>query len=181
MTEAVRPTTIRAATPADAAPIAAIYNYYVAETVVTFEEAAVSDSEMAGRIRNVTQQAGYPWLVHESGGSIDGYAYAGEWKSRAAYRYSVESTVYLRRDATGRGIGARLYGALIDELRRLEVHSVIGGIALPNAASVALHEKLGFVKIGDFHEVGWKLGRWIDVGYWELILGSSFPYPARPA
>jgi phosphinothricin acetyltransferase len=177
MSQTASPTAIRAATPADAAAIVAIYNYYIAETVVTFEEVPLSTAEMTQRIDDVTRHAGYPWLVHESNGSVDGYAYAASWKSRAAYRYSVESTIYLRRDAAGRGTGVRLYGALIDELRRLEVHNVIGGIALPNAASVALHEKLGFVKIGDFHEVGWKLGQWIDVGYWELILNASFPRP----
>lgn len=178
MSETVSPTAIRAATPADAAPIVAIYNYYIEETVVTFEEVPLSAAEMAQRIDDVTRHAGYPWLVHESNGSVDGYAYASLWRSRSAYRYSVESTVYLRHDAIGRGIGTRLYRSLIDELRRLEVHSVIGGIALPNAPSVALHERLGFVKVGDFHEVGWKLGRWIDVGYWELILRDSFPAPA---
>jgi len=99
-----------------------------------------------------------------------GYAYASKWKSRCAYRYAVESSIYLAPDATGRGLGTRLYVALIDALRAKSVHTIIGGIALPNPASVALSEKLGFRKIGQFEQVGWKFEKWIDVGYWELIL-----------
>ncbi len=159
---------IRPATTADAAAIAAIYNHYVINTPVTFEEDAVTTEEMAGRITEVQQSTN--WFVEVEDGKILGYAYAGKWKSRCAYRYAVESTVYLDKDATGRGLGTRLYRTLIDDLRARGLHSVIGGIALPNAASVALHEKLGFHKIGQFKEVGWKFEQWIDVGYWELIL-----------
>jgi L-amino acid N-acyltransferase YncA len=159
---------IRPATAADAAAIAVIYNHYVLHTPVTFEEEAVSVEEMAGRIAEVLQSSG--WFVDAEDGKILGYAYAGKWKSRCAYRYAVESTVYLDKHATGRGLGTKLYRVLLDDLRSRGLHCVIGGIALPNAASVALHEKLGFQKIGQFKEVGWKLGQWIDVGYWELIL-----------
>jgi phosphinothricin acetyltransferase len=159
---------IRSATAADAAAITAIYNHYILHTPVTFEEEAITAEEMAGRIAEV-QQA-YDWFVYVEGGKILGYSYAGKWKSRCAYRYAVESTVYLDKDATGRGLGTKLYQALLDDLRQRGIHSVIGGIALPNAGSVALHEKLGFKKIGQFKEVGWKFEQWIDVGYWELIL-----------
>jgi len=160
---------LRAATSADAAAIAAIYNHYILHTIVTFEEEAVSDAEMAQRITEVLA-AGRPWLVWEENGRILGYAYACSWKSRCSYRFSLETTVYLDKDATGRGLGTKLYTALIDALRPTKIHALIGGVALPNAGSVALHEKLGFVKIGHFKEVGWKLDQWIDVGYWELIL-----------
>jgi L-amino acid N-acyltransferase YncA len=159
---------IRPATPADAAQICAIYNHYVRETVITFEESPVAEAEMAQRISDVTSRL--PWLVWETGEGILGYAYATPWKVRAAYRHSVESSIYLAPQATGRGIGTRLYEALIAELRPQNIHCVIGGAAMPNPASVSLHEKLGFKKVAEFQQVGFKFGRWIDVVYWELIL-----------
>lgn len=160
---------LRPAIITDAAAIAEIYNHYVLHTIITFEEDAVSEAEMAGRITEVTG-AGLPWFVWEEAGRVLGYAYAGKWKSRCAYRYAVESSIYLSQDATGRGLGTKLYVALIDALRTKKIHSIIGGIALPNPASVGISEKLGFQKIGHFKEVGWKFEKWIDVGYWELIL-----------
>lgn len=148
--------------------ICAIYNHYVRDTVVTFEEVPVAEHEMAQRIVEVTQRQ--PWLVWEEDRAIQGYAYAAAWKTRAAYRHSVESTVYLSPSATGRGLGTELYQALIAELRDRDTHCVVGGISLPNAASVALHEKLGFKRIGQFSEIGWKFGQWVDVGYWQRVL-----------
>lgn len=159
---------IRDCTPADAAQICEIYNHYVLETVVTFENSVVVDAEMARRIAEITSRL--PWLVWEVDGKVLGYAYASPWKARAAYRHSVESSIYLAQHATGRGGGSRLYAALIAELRQRGLHCVIGGAALPNPASVALHEKLGFSKVAEFREVGFKLGRWVDVAYWELML-----------
>ena len=160
---------IRPATTADAAAIATIYNHYVLNTIVTFEEEAVPVDEAANRIAELLA-AGWPWLVWEEAGQVQGYAYANSWKSRCAYRFALETTIYLAKAATGRGGGTLLYAALIDSLRPTRIHSLIGGVALPNAGSVALHEKLGFVKIGQFKEVGWKFDQWIDVGYWELML-----------
>ena len=160
---------IRPANTADAAAIAAIYNHYVVNTRVTFEEEAVPKTEMAQRIAD-TLTAELPWYAWEETGKILGYAYASKWKSRCAYRYSVESTVYLDQAATGRGLGTKLYSTLLAELRAQKYHGVIGGVALPNAASVALHEKFGFQKVAHFQEVGWKFAQWIDVGYWELML-----------
>jgi L-amino acid N-acyltransferase YncA len=160
--------TIRHCLPSDAARICEIYNHYVRETVITFEEEPVAESEMASRIREIG--ARWTWLVAEDGGTVTGYAYASAWKTRSAYRYSVESTVYIAPEQTRRGFGLLLYRALIAALGARNVHYVTGGIALPNPASVALHERLGFHKIGHFSEVGFKLGRWVDVGYWELIL-----------
>ena len=159
---------LRQCTSRDAAQICDIYNYYVRETVVTFEESPVLEVDMARRIAEITPRL--PWLVWEVDGKILGYAYATPWKVRAAYRHSVESSIYLAQQATGRGLGSRLYAALITELRQRRLHCVIGGAALPNPASVALHEKLGFSKVAEFKEVGFKFGRWIDVAYWELML-----------
>jgi phosphinothricin acetyltransferase len=158
---------IRVCTAADAASIAEIYNHYVRETVVTFEETPVGADEMARRIADVG--ARFPWLVWDDGGVV-GYAYASAWKTRSAYRFAVETTIYLATGHEGRGIGSKLYRALLAELKPRGFHTVIGGIALPNPASVALHEKLGFKKIAHFAEVGWKQGRWVDVAYWQLLL-----------
>lgn len=166
------PDLIRSGRPEDAAAICAIYNHYVLHTTITFEESEVAVDAMAERMREIT--ARYPWLVAEDNGRIVGYAYVGPWKSRCSYRFTVESTVYLAPDATGRGLGTRLYQALIDAVSPLGLHSIIGGVALPNAASVALHEHFGFRKVAHFEQVGWKFNRWIDVGYWELLL------PAQP-
>jgi phosphinothricin acetyltransferase len=159
---------IRPCLASDAARICEIYNHYVRETVITFEEEPVSEPEMAERIRDVIARR--PWLVADENGLVTGYAYASAWKTRSAYRFSVESTVYVAVEHLGRGIGTQLYRALIAALREQNVHYITGGIALPNTASVALHERLGFRKNGHFSEVGFKLGRWVDVGYWELIL-----------
>lgn len=148
--------------------VCSIYNHYVLNTWVTFEEEAVSEREMRVRIKDAS--ASLPWLVLEERDEVVGYAYATRWKSRSAYRYSVESTVYLRQDVVGRGFGRQLYDRLIAEVRAAGMHLVIGGIALPNQASQRLHEKMGFKKVAHFEQVGWKLNRWIDVGYWELIL-----------
>ncbi len=157
---------IRSATPADAEAIARIYNHYVTDTIVTFEEEVVPSSEIARRIAEV-QSASLPWLVAELHARAVGYAYAGTWKGRSAYRFTVEATVYLDPAHTGRGLGSRLFGELLPILRERGVHSVIGGVALPNAASVALLEKFGLKKVAHFEEVGFKFGRWIDVGYWQ--------------
>lgn len=163
---------IRSATPQDAEAISAIYNPYVLTTAITFETDAVPAADMAERIRE-TLTAGLPWLVWEQDGRVAGYAYASKWKGRCAYRYSVESTVYVDGEHTGQGIGSRLYDALIGQLRAANIHVVIGGVALPNAGSVALHEHFGFEKVAQFKQVGFKFGRWIDVGYWQLILQDT--------
>ncbi|MCC7485779.1 MAG: N-acetyltransferase [Burkholderiales bacterium] len=163
--------TIRAAIEADAPGICAIYKGYVLDTTVTFENATVGAAEMAGRVREVT--AGYPWLVACSERGILGYAYATRWRSRGAYDRTVESTIYLRADAIGSGTALPLYGALLAALRERSFHAVVGCIALPNPASVAFHEKCGFRKVAHFAEVGRKFGRWVDVGFWELLLDPA--------
>ena len=159
---------IRDATLNDAEAVCSIYNPYVLGTVVTFEEAAVTVEEMRARMADVLHS--WPWLVVESDGRIAGYAYATKWRARAAYRTSVETTVYLGAGSQRRGVGTELYRTLIDKVRSLGAHRAMGGIALPNDGSVALHEKLGFRKVAHFDEVGRKFDRWIDVGYWQLDL-----------
>jgi L-amino acid N-acyltransferase YncA len=123
---------------------------------------------MLQRIRETTQSL--PWLVWEEDGRLLGFCYASKWKGRCAYRYSAGSTVYLHPASVGKGIGSQLYEALLTELRGRQIHTVIGGIALPNEASVALHERFGFEKVAHFKEVGRKFDEWIDIGYWQLIL-----------
>ena len=159
---------IRAVKIEDSNEICDIYNYYVQHTIITFEEEPVSQSEMESRIEQTSKTL--PWLVFEDSQKIMGYAYASEWKSRCAYKHSVESTVYLKNGASGNGIGSLLYQELMNQLKAKNIHAAIGGIALPNDASIALHEKLGFEKVARFREVGYKFDQWIDVGYWELIL-----------
>jgi L-amino acid N-acyltransferase YncA len=159
-------TLVRPATANDAEAIARIYRHYVLNTTISFEEQVVSTDEMAERIAEVLASS-LPWLVAEQAGQLVGYAYAGKWKGRCAYRHSVESSVYIDPAFTGRGIGRQLYEELLALLRAKSVHVVIGGIGLPNAASVALHERLGFIKVAHFREVGYKFGQWLDVGYWQ--------------
>lgn len=163
---------IRAATLADAAEVANIYNHFVVNTVVTFEESPVSAAEMSARIGEILGQ-GLPWLVAELDGVLAGFSYAGKWKSRSAYRHSVETTIYLRQGLEGRGIGTPLYAALFPLLRQWGAHAVIGGAALPNPACEALHGKLGFERVATFRQVGFKQGRWVDVGYWQRVLGTE--------
>ncbi|HTW73754.1 MAG TPA: arsinothricin resistance N-acetyltransferase ArsN1 family B [Steroidobacteraceae bacterium] len=159
---------LRSATAADAEALADIYNPYVLATVITFEEQPVSAADMAGRVAEVGQLS-LPWLVAERDGRVVGYAYATRWKSRSAYRLSTETAVYLEPGSWGRGVGSRLYAQLLLALHERGIHVALAGIALPNPASVALHEKLGFRKVGQLPEVGFKLGRWVDVGYWQRI------------
>lgn len=160
---------IRDALPADAAAIAEIYNHYVNNTIITFEGRPVSPSEIDERIQEV-QSLSLPWLIAELHHEIVGFAYAGKWKERAAYRFSVEVTVYVSPDRIRHGIGLQLYNRLLPELKAKGVHAAMAGIALPNDASVGLHEKSGFEKVAHFKEVGFKFDRWIDVGYWQRIL-----------
>jgi len=160
---------IRAAVAGDARELARIYNHYVSTSVITFEEDAVSETEMARRIGEATSES-LPWLVAQRNEAVVGYAYATKWRVRAAYRFSTEVTVYVDPTLPRLGIGSQLYAELLSQLQARGIHSAIGGIALPNEASVALHEKFGFVKVAHFREVGFKFNRWIDVGYWQREL-----------
>lgn len=161
---------IRPATPHDAPALADLYNHYIRHSIITFEEEPVSAQAMAIRLKKVQQEQGLPWLVAEHQGQLLGYSYASQWKERQAYRYTVEGTLYLQPTAQGQGLGSRLYQQLLEQLQALGKRQFIGVIALPNDASVALHEKLGMVKVAHFHQVGFKFERWIDVGYWQKAL-----------
>ena len=158
---------IRDATPDDAPAIAEIYNHYVTSSIATFEEEEVSDHDMEERIRAIA--GNYPFMVVCEGSNVCGYAYANRWNERSAYRHTVIATIYLADGIERRGHGTALYTALLDRLRTDPYRVVIGGISLPNAASVALHEKLGFKKVAHFEQVGFKFGKWIDVGYWQIV------------
>jgi phosphinothricin acetyltransferase len=159
---------IRQVKDSDADALCRIYNKYITGTRITFEESSLQADEMVSRIKNIIQN--YPWLVYEEDGRILGYTYASQWKGRSAYRFSVETGTYIDSDFVGKGIGTILKRELLKALKDKSIHSVICGIALPNPASIALCEKFGFEKVAHLKEVGYKLGEWVDVGYWELIL-----------
>jgi phosphinothricin acetyltransferase len=157
---------IRLASAEDAAAIAAIYGPYVERSHFTFEEVAPDPSDIAVRIANPL----HPWLVVEEDGCLLGYASTSAMRNRAAYRWAVETGIYLAPEAQGRGIGRQLLAAHLDVLERQGFVTAIAGIALPNEHSVALHEKRGFALAGIERGVGFKLGRWIDVGRWQRDL-----------
>lgn len=170
------PWRIRLASDADAAGIAALYRPYVERTHFTFEEVAPAAAEIAARIGNPL----HPWLVAEADGRLAGYASTAPMRNRAAYRWSVETGIYLAAEAQGRGLGRQLLEAHIDLLERQGLVTAIAGIALPNATSVALHEKLGFTLSGIERGVGFKRGRWIDVGRWQRDLAPRAAPPSGP-
>ncbi|BDZ62293.1 phosphinothricin N-acetyltransferase [Demequina sediminis] len=167
---------IRDADPAaDAARLAQIYDHYVVHDTATFELDPIGAEEMASRIARI-QARGLPWIVLERDDAVAGYAYAGPFRDRVAYRHTLEATVYLAPEVRRGGLGTELYAALIERLRGLSagehapVHSVMGVVALPHPGSVALHSRLGFRHVGTIEDAGFKFDRWIDVGYWQLTL-----------
>jgi L-amino acid N-acyltransferase YncA len=163
------------ATAAHAPGVHGIYAPVVRTSATSFEWEPPSVDEMAARIAGVT--ADLPWLVLERDGAVAGYAYASHFRARAAYRWSVETSVYVHADQRGRGVGRALYGALLPMLGALGYGSVYAGITLPNPASVALHERLGFAPLGAYARAGYKLGAWHDVGWWQLHLPVPDPPP----
>lgn len=158
---------IRKVESADAAQIAEIYNYYILKTHHTFETEALSADEMRERIAETSEH--YPYLIAEADGEIQGYIYAAQFKLRQAYKHSVEASIYVRNQAKQKGIGSALYEVFLEDLQETDVHAIMAGISLPNDASVKFHEKLGYEKVAHFREVGYKLGRWVDVGFWEML------------
>jgi phosphinothricin acetyltransferase len=169
------PARVRVATVGDAEAITSIYAPIVANTTISFELVPPSVDEMGSRIASTLDA--YPWLVSlDDAGEVEGFVYAGRHRERPAYQWSVDVTAYVREDARGRGVGKRLYTALFDELRRLGYCQAFAGIALPNPASVALHEAVGFEPLGVYRNVGFKFGRWHDVGWWQKELQR----PDRP-
>jgi phosphinothricin acetyltransferase len=161
---------IRPVNIADAQAMTDIYNHYVLNTPVTFEEEPLGREAMENRIRVFTPR--YPWFVWEEGGELAAYAYVHQWHERTAYRLSVEDTVYVKQGFQRKGIGRALLGRVLEELRKQGFHAVMAVITVPNEGSARLHESLGFKKAGHFSEIGWKMGQWRDVGYWELILDA---------
>ena len=168
--------TIRACEPGrDAAAIARIYAHHVLHGFATFEIEPPSVEQMERRIRN-TLDAGFPYLVAECDGEVVGYAYASRYRERQAYCHTAEVSVYVDKSHTGRGVGRTLLGELLKILREHEIAVLVAGIALPNAPSVKLHEKFGFTCAGVLRSVGYKLGAWIDVGYWQIALRDTRDY-----
>ncbi|MGC2234809.1 MAG: N-acetyltransferase family protein [Pyrinomonadaceae bacterium] len=163
---------IRTVTLDDAAQVAEIYNYYIKTSHATFELDAIDSAGMENRIRE-TFQKNYPFFVCEENEEIVGYAYGRQFRPRRAYLHSIEVSVYIKRGAEGKGVGTMLYQKLFAEILQMDFHAIIAGISLPNDASIKLHEKFGFEKVAHFREVGYKFGRWIDVGYWELLRKSE--------
>jgi phosphinothricin acetyltransferase len=161
---------IRAVRPGDYQAICDIYNHYIENTVISFEEEALCVSDIEQRVLACTEL--FPWLVCIDQGGLVGYSYANRWQVRCAYRQCVETSVYLDPARLGRGYGAALYAELLPRLTALGLHTAIAGIALPNAASISLHERMGYKRVALFSEVGRKMDKWVDVGYWQKMLAA---------
>jgi L-amino acid N-acyltransferase YncA len=172
----LRPVTIRSADPErDAAGCAAIYAPHVEASATSFEAEPPSAEEMGARIARIG--ATHPWLVAERDGAVAGFAYACEHRSRAAYRWAVDVSVYVAEDDRNQGLGRELYEELFERLRAQRFRVACAGVTLPNEASVALHEGLGFVPVGVYRRIGWKAGAWRDVGWWQLDLSPDAEDP----
>jgi phosphinothricin acetyltransferase len=170
---------LRAATPDDAAAIADIYAPFVSASAISFETEPPGTKAMRARIE--AGGALYPWIAGEAeDGALLGFAYAARFRDRPAYRFTAETSVYLRSGAAGRGLGRRLYEPLLATLEAQGFTQAIAAITLPNAASVSLHEKLGFAPAGTYRQVGWKLGEWHDVGLWQRPLAPAGTPPEEP-
>lgn len=155
---------IREAINSDARTISEIYNYYILHTSITFETETITPEDIVSRMENYRQVG--PYLVYEENGEVIGYAYVSRFRERKAYENSIESTIYLKNGLGGKGSGYKLYSELLSRVSH-KYHVIVAGIALPNDASVRLHEKCGFKKVAHFSEVGRKFGKWIDVGFWQ--------------
>jgi L-amino acid N-acyltransferase YncA len=161
---------VREVTMDDVIDITKIYNHYVENTTITFDLVLSTEEEMAERIKGIMKT--YPFLVITEDDEVVGFAYASQWKDKAAYQFCAETTIYLHPNAVSKGLGLRLYNALLAALPLFDIATVIGCITIPNPESIALHEKLGFKKVGEFDHVGFKFEKWINVGYWQKhILG----------
>lgn len=169
---------LRLVTPADAVAVAVIYAAIVESTGISFEEVAPGADLMRVRIEETTRM--YPWLVFEEAGRVAGFAYSYAHRERAAYRWSVDVSVYLAESARGRGVGTKLYSALLRILEARGFRRVFAGIALPNDASIALHTALGFMPVGVYHDVGYKLGAWRGVAWFERPLTETDSAPDEP-
>jgi phosphinothricin acetyltransferase len=175
--QAVEPV-VRTAEEADGEAIAAIYAPYVQNTPISFETEPPTPEVMAARIARTLET--HPWFVAEYDGKVVGYAYAGKHRERAAYRWTVDTTIYVDAVAHRRGIGQALYRALLNTLRQQAFRSAFAEIVLPNPGSIRLHEAVGFRSVGVHKNIGFKLGRWHDIGYWCLGLAEAVPSPCEP-
>lgn len=155
----------------DTSQIVEIYNYYVLNTIITFDKVSFSVEEYASKIKNIS--AKFPCIIFEEENEILGYAYASSWRAKPSYNQTVESTVYVKNGIHGKKIGSLLYTELLKQLKELDYHSIIGGISLPNDPSIKFHENFGFEKVAHFKEVGKKFGKWVDVGFWQLNFKKS--------
>jgi phosphinothricin acetyltransferase len=169
---------LRFAQPEDASGILAIYAPYCDSSTVSFETVAPTPAQMSQRIERITTQ--YPWIVGEIDGEVAGYVYAGQHRERAAYRWMVDAAVYISPNHRRRNLGTALYTALFAILREQGYFKAFAGITLPNAASVRLHESVGFRPIAVYRGVGYKMGQWLDVGWWQLDLQPEVENPAEP-
>ena len=160
---------IRGVCVRDAQEIVDIYNYYIENTNITFEESILSAEDMKQRIEEKLEHNN-PWIVYEENGKVIGYAYLGTWRDRSAYRFSKESSVYVKEDMKGNGIGTLLYKELIKLAKERGIHAIIASITCPNELSFKLHEKLGFEKMAEYKEVGYKNDTWLDVAFYELLI-----------
>ncbi len=171
---------LRLATVADANQLLAIYTPYVTDTTITFEYEVPTVEEFAKRISNTLQK--FPYYVAVVDGEIAGYSYASSFRTRAAYDWAVETTIYIRQDFRGYGIGSMLYSALEETLKTQGILTMLACVAYPNPPSVAFHEKVGFRRVGLFSKSGYKLGQWIDIVWMEKHIGAhdEKPLPVVP-
>ena len=169
---------VRLAAASDSGAAVAIYGPVVESSATSFELAVPTLADMSARI--VDRQPAYPWLVAEDGGAVFGYAYAGPFNERAAYGWSVTTSVYIAATTRGQGVGRSLYRSLLALLSAQGYRQAMAGITLPNAASVGLHEAMGFRPVGVYRHAGWKFGAWHDVGWWQRGLGADDVAPAQP-
>lgn len=159
---------IRQYTPSDLNPMREIYNHYVENSLLTFDEVALTAAAFQEKFSTVFSS--FPCLVFEKEGKVIGFTYASEWKSDPAYRFTVSSSIYLDPMSLDRGTGTALYRKLIEELREMKIHSIVAEILMPNEKSTRMHERLGFGKVAHLSQVGYKFNKWIDVSYWQLVL-----------
>ncbi len=163
---------IRKATLDDARAICNIYNYYIEHTAVTFETTPVAESDMRQRMSEVFE-SGYSFYVGEADDKIIGYYYTHRWNNRSAYSTTVEESIYLDKDETGKGYGTQFFKHLLARIDKSRIHVLIAGISIPNEGSVRLHEKFGFKQISHMKEIGRKFDQWQDVGHWQLTFDSE--------
>ncbi len=162
----------------DAAACATLYAPHVDGSATSFEEVAPDADQFSALI--ATTLRSYPWIVLDDAGKVLGYAYASSHRSRAAYRWAAEVSIYVDPAHHGAGAGRRLYEALFELLRRQNLRVALAGITVPNDASIGLHRALGFEQVGVYRDIGWKAGAWRDVAWWQLRLAGGAGPPSEP-